>query len=227
MADWVAGARRHARAPSTGQRRPHPLARIAPTGHGDVPTSQDLVGIILVIIGVATHRDAHPAAGGWPNDPGGDWPTRPGRTRHNLAVMEDTRSNTVLTLLQEQHPVIPDGACAMTALIELPPGDPGTPPHRHSGPVFGYMLEGEMIFELEGEPERTIRVGEPFWEPGGDVIHYQAANNLPDKTSRFVVVMMCVPGEPMLTLVSDEELRQRAARRQSAQQPAADLDPAS
>ena len=27
-----------------------------------------------------------------------------------------------------------------------------TPPHRHSGPVFGYMLEGEMIFELEGRP---------------------------------------------------------------------------
>lgn len=49
-------------------------------------------------------------------------------------------------------------------LIELPPGDPGTPPHRHSGPVFGYMLEDEMEFELEGEPERVIRAGEAFWE---------------------------------------------------------------
>ncbi|MEU6264106.1 hypothetical protein [Saccharopolyspora shandongensis] len=29
--------------------------------------------------------------------------------------------------------------------IELPPGDPGTPPHRNSGPVFGYMLEGEKM----------------------------------------------------------------------------------
>ena len=35
----------------------------------------------------------------------------------------------------------------MTVLVELPPGDPGTPPHRHSGPVFAYMLEGEMVFE--------------------------------------------------------------------------------
>jgi quercetin dioxygenase-like cupin family protein len=124
-----------------------------------------------------------------------------------------SRSNTVLTVLQEQQPVIPDGACAMTVLIELPPGDPGTPPHRHSGPVFGYMLEGEMIFELEGEPERIIRAGEAFWEPGGDVIHYQAANNLPDKPSRFVVVMMCVPGQPMLTLVTETELREGEARR--------------
>lgn len=124
-----------------------------------------------------------------------------------------SRSNTVLAILQEQQPVIPDSACAMTVLIELPPGDPGTSPHRHSGPVFGYMLEGEMIFELEGEPERIIRAGEAFWEPGGDVIHYQAANNLPDKPSRFVVVMMCVPGQPMLTFVTQEELREREARR--------------
>ncbi|WP_149262230.1 cupin domain-containing protein [Actinomadura sp. K4S16] len=128
--------------------------------------------------------------------------------------MESTQeSGTVLTVLAEQQPSIPDGACAMTVLIELPPGDPGTPPHRHAGPVFGYMLEGEMVFELEGEPERVVRAGETFWEPGGDVIHYQAANNLTDGWSRFVAVMMCVPGRPMLTLVDDEELRQRRDRR--------------
>ena len=122
-------------------------------------------------------------------------------------------SNTVLTVLQEAHPAIPEGACATTALIELQPGDAGTPPHRHAGPVFGYMLEGEMIFELEGEPERVIRAGEAFWEPGGDVIHYQAANNLKDAASRFLVIMMCLPGEPMLTLVSADELAERRDRR--------------
>jgi quercetin dioxygenase-like cupin family protein len=123
------------------------------------------------------------------------------------------RSNTVFTVLQQAHPVIPEGACATTALIELPPGDPGTPPHRHAGPVFGYMVEGEMIFELEGEPERVIRAGEAFWEPGGDVIHYQAANNLKDAQSSFVVVMTCLPGAPMLTLVGQDELAQRRDRR--------------
>src|ERR1700691_4509066 len=103
--------------------------------------------------------------------------------------------NTVL--MAEGPPFVPLGSEAMTVLIELPPGDPGSPPHRHSGPVFGYLLDGEMIFELEGEPERVIRAGEAFWEPGGDVIHYQAANNLADRWSRLVVVMMCVPGQPM------------------------------
>ena len=123
-------------------------------------------------------------------------------------------SNTVLRVLLEQRPpFVPAEAEGMTVLVELPPGDPGSPPHRHSGPVFGYMLEGEMIFELEGEPERVIRAGEAFWEPGGDVIHYRAANNLADHWSRFVVVMMCAPGQPMLVYVDDEELERRRDRR--------------
>ena len=100
--------------------------------------------------------------------------------------------------------------------VELPPGDPGTPPHRHAGPVFGYMLEGEMTFELEGEPERVIGAGEAFWEPGGDVIHYQAANHLQDAWTRFVVVMVGIPGKPMLTLVTEAELKQRRGRRAPA-----------
>ncbi|WIX98661.1 cupin domain-containing protein [Amycolatopsis mongoliensis] len=57
-----------------------------------------------------------------------------------------------LTVLQEaKPPFIPEGAHAMTVVIEYPPGDAGTPPHRHPGPAFGYVLEGEMVFELEGE----------------------------------------------------------------------------
>jgi quercetin dioxygenase-like cupin family protein len=124
------------------------------------------------------------------------------------------KGNSVLSLLFHGTPSkLPDPADVMTALIELPPGDPGSGPHRHSGPVYGYMVEGEMIFELEGEPERVIRAGEAFWEPGGDVIHYQAANNLSDTWSRFVVVMFCVPGVPMLTYVDDEELAARRDRR--------------
>jgi quercetin dioxygenase-like cupin family protein len=122
-------------------------------------------------------------------------------------------ASSLTVLLEQQVSAAPSPAAVMTATIVLPPGDPGTPPHRHSGPVFGYMLEGEMTFELEGERERVIRAGEAFWEPGGDVIHYQAANHLPDAWSRFVVVMIGIPGEPMLTIVPAEELARRRDRR--------------
>lgn len=123
-------------------------------------------------------------------------------------------SNSVLThLLGQVLTNVPHPTEVHVATVEVPPGDPGTPPHRHSGPVFGYLLEGELIFELEGDPEYVIKEGEAFWEPGGDVIHYQAANNLDDAWTKFVVVMAGVPGEPMLTFVDADELEQRRDRR--------------
>jgi quercetin dioxygenase-like cupin family protein len=115
----------------------------------------------------------------------------------------------------DQHDLseLPAAGHLMTALIEIPPGSPGTPPHRHSGPVYGYLVEGEMIFELEGDQPYVVRAGDTFWEPGGDRIHYQAANNLADRWSRFVVVMACKAGERMLTYVDAEELEARRDRR--------------
>ena len=117
--------------------------------------------------------------------------------------------NTLAILGEVSSPPIVDGSNVMTATVEIPPGDPGSPPHRHSGPVFGYMLEGEMLFELEGEKPRVIRAGEAFSEPGGDLVHWQAANLLADATSRFVVVMVCAPGVPMLTFLTPEERAER------------------
>ncbi len=124
----------------------------------------------------------------------------------------DPQWENALSVVQDVHPpFIPDGADVMTVVIEYPPGSAGAPPHRHpSGPAFGYMLEGEMLFELEGQPPRVIRAGEAFWEPGGDVIHYSDANNRDDVNSRFVVTMVCVPGRPMLELVDDDELAARS-----------------
>ena len=123
----------------------------------------------------------------------------------------DAHWESALTVLQEvQPPFIPPDAHAMTVTIAYPPGSAGAPPHRHpGGPAFGYVLEGEMLFELEGEPPRVLSAGEAFWEPGGDVIHYSDANNRDDVACRFVVTMLCVPGQPMLTLVDEAELEAR------------------
>jgi quercetin dioxygenase-like cupin family protein len=125
--------------------------------------------------------------------------------------------NAVTVLQEAMPPWIPDGAHAMTITIEYPPGEPGTPPHRHAGPAFGYVLEGEMLFKLEGEAPRVIKAGETFWEPGGDVIHYQDGNNRDDVKVRFLVTMLCTPGRPMLTLVDEDELVARKDRRVAAQ----------
>jgi quercetin dioxygenase-like cupin family protein len=136
-----------------------------------------------------------------------------------MSKIYDPEWENALTVVQEvQPPFFPEGAHAMTVVIEFPPGSAGAPPHKHpSGPAFGYVLDGEMLFELEGEPPRVVRASEAFWEPGGDVIHYSDANNRDDIKLRYVVTMLCVPGRPMLTLVDDEELEQRKHLRVQAQ----------
>ncbi len=120
-----------------------------------------------------------------------------------------------MTVIQSvKPPHIPDGTDGMTAIIEWGPGDRGAPPHRHpGGPCFGFVIEGEMLFELEGEAPRVIRAGEAFWEPGGDVIHYSDGNNRDDVPLRFLVTMLCQPGADMFVLVDDAELEQRKDRR--------------
>jgi len=111
---------------------------------------------------------------------------------------------------------IPAGAEARTVRVTLSPGDPGAPPHRHPGPLFGYVTEGEILFELEGQEARVLKAGDPLFEPGGDVIHIRGANNLADVQSQMVVTMFAPPGSPLLTLVSAEELAERSRPSASA-----------
>jgi quercetin dioxygenase-like cupin family protein len=42
-------------------------------------------------------------------------------------------------------------------------------PHRHTGPVFGYVLEGEFEQTLNDEPVTTDKAGDTFYEPSGCV----------------------------------------------------------
>lgn len=104
---------------------------------------------------------------------------------------------------------VPGHLVVRTIMVTLPPGSPGAPPHRHPGPVYGYVVRGAVTFELEGEPERVIRAGEAFFEPGGDVIHYTGANHLGDEESALLATMICEPGAPVLTVVQPEELEAR------------------
>jgi quercetin dioxygenase-like cupin family protein len=42
-------------------------------------------------------------------------------------------------------------------------------PHRHTGPVFGYVLEGEYEHALDDDPVTTYKAGDTFYEPSGCV----------------------------------------------------------
>jgi quercetin dioxygenase-like cupin family protein len=50
--------------------------------------------------------------------------------------------------------------------ISMLPGHPAGL-HVHNGPVLGSVVEGSVIFQVEGEPESVLGPGEVFYEPEG------------------------------------------------------------
>src|SRR4051794_20708691 len=58
-----------------------------------------------------------------------------------------------------------DGKKARVTVVEVAyePGEAGRP-HRHPGPVFGYVLEGEYELGLDDRPPKTLKAGETFYE---------------------------------------------------------------
>src|SRR5437870_3466575 len=53
---------------------------------------------------------------------------------------------------------------ATTVEVTLEPGQ-ASPPHRHPGPVFGYILEGEYEWAINDQPAKKLKVGDTFYEP--------------------------------------------------------------
>ena len=78
---------------------------------------------------------------------------------------------------------------AATVEVTLEPGQAGTP-HRHPGPVFGYVLEGEYEWAIDDQPAKTLKAGDTFYEPTG-CLHRVSKNA--GKTKTRVLAVLLVP----------------------------------
>ena len=70
----------------------------------------------------------------------------------------------------------------------LKPGQKDTP-HRHTGPVFGYVLEGEYEHAINDDRVTTYKAGDTFYEPSGSV-HRVARNPSAKNTTRLLAVIL-------------------------------------
>ena len=62
-------------------------------------------------------------------------------------------------------------------------------PHRHPGPAFGYVLEGEFEWAIDDQPAKVLKVGETFYEPTGS-LHRVAKNPAAKGKTRVVAVIL-------------------------------------
>src|SRR3954462_634657 len=83
-----------------------------------------------------------------------------------------------------------DGKDAKATVEEVTLG-PGqeVPPHRHAGPVFGYVLEGEYEHALNDDPVKTYKAGDTFYEPSG-CIHRVTRNPSEKAKTRLLAVIL-------------------------------------
>jgi quercetin dioxygenase-like cupin family protein len=83
-----------------------------------------------------------------------------------IAARHDEKHEAVRTLAVRDIAEKVDGkkAKATTVEVTLGPGESDAP-HRHPGPGFGYVLEGEYEWAIDDNPARTLKAGDTFYEP--------------------------------------------------------------
>ena len=83
-----------------------------------------------------------------------------------------------------------DGKEAKAVVIEvtLEPGQEGAP-HRHPGPVFGYVLEGEYEHAINDEPAKVLKAGDTFYEPTGCL--HRVSRNPGKVRARVLATIVC------------------------------------
>jgi quercetin dioxygenase-like cupin family protein len=74
--------------------------------------------------------------------------------------------------------------------------------HRHDAHAFVYVLEGQIIMQLKGQPAVTLQAGQTFYEGPTDV-HVVGRNASNTEPARFVVVLLKAKGAPILTPVHE------------------------
>jgi quercetin dioxygenase-like cupin family protein len=93
-------------------------------------------------------------------------------------------------------------ARATTLEVTFEPGAANAP-HRHPGPVFGYVLEGELEFQAGDAPARRLRAGDTFYEPA--MVLHAVARNPSDKARTRVLVVIIHPREAKALEVPEPE----------------------
>src|SRR5262245_45795319 len=101
---------------------------------------------------------------------------------------EDGESVKVLSTQPMQAKLDGKEAAATIVEVTIAPGKAGLS-HRHPGPGFVYVLEGEYELGIDDQPTKKFRAGETFYEPTG---HLHRVSKNPAKTgkTRLIAVVL-------------------------------------
>ena len=122
-----------------------------------------------------------------------------------LAVADDrtpqpsAKPGRVVNILMTQPFVELPGRVTQILSIEYGPGYEATS-HTHPGPLYGYVLEGSYVTEIDSQPLTTYTQGQAFYEPAGGV-HRISRNPSATEPLKLLILIVAEEGKPVASPV--------------------------
>ena len=109
------------------------------------------------------------------------------------------RPPAVPPLIQQPLEALPESVASML-ILTIPPHNPSSPPrafpaHQHPGPVFAYILEGNIENQVEPDPPKTYAAGDVFYEPTMHV-HRSLRNSSETQPAKILIFQIVPNGKP-------------------------------
>lgn len=119
----------------------------------------------------------------------------------NPALADERPASKVTVVFDKPLPNVP-GKSMRGVIVDYAPGA-SSPSHRHPKSAFIYatVLEGEIRSSVNGEPERTYKVGENWYEAPG-AFHAVSANASDTRPARLMAVFVLDSTETVLVTPS-------------------------
>jgi quercetin dioxygenase-like cupin family protein len=97
----------------------------------------------------------------------------------------------------QRHDLSIPGREAIQVRVDLAPGVVA-PKHTHFGEEIIYVLEGTLLYEVEGQPPATLNAGDVLFIPYGTP---HSAKNIGDVNAAELATYVVEKGKPLVTLV--------------------------
>jgi quercetin dioxygenase-like cupin family protein len=102
-----------------------------------------------------------------------------------VTLAQDASTGIKRTPLQKID--FPQGYTVMMGTAEIPPGG-ASGRHTHPGIETGYILDGEVLMSIDGQPDQTLKAGDSYQIPAGAAHDVKTVGNKPAKALATYVV---------------------------------------
>ncbi len=129
----------------------------------------------------------------------------------DLSNDRSQRKDRARRVMSQALPAL-DGDHLKAVLLEVRygPGEASTP-HSHPCAVVGYVVEGSLRTQVQGQPEMIYKAGQSFYEvPNG--VHLVSANASTTEPAKFLAYFICDRDTPLSIDVPEHSGPEGASR---------------